>query len=106
MGNINCAADQRFEGRINGHARQEVKPAILDVAQPRRETESEQVAEAEYVISCAAGVGVVFGDLQAGLMIEQPIEDVGRLACGSGNNLGVERAKLIEDMGIDLSLLA
>jgi hypothetical protein len=44
-------------------AREYVTPAVRDVALARREAEAEQGTQAEDMVGCATGVGVVLGDL-------------------------------------------
>ena len=47
------------------HAAEGVEPAVLQVAQARREAEAEQREEAEDLVGRAAGVGVVLGGCAA-----------------------------------------
>jgi hypothetical protein len=47
------------------------------------------------MIGEAAGVGVVFVNDKAALVIKQSVEDIGCLVSGRGDHLGVKRPKLI-----------
>lgn len=44
------------------------------------------------MIGCAGGIGIMLGDAQVGLvdMMQQPVEHMGRLAHGRGNDARVE----------------
>ena len=53
------------------------------------------------MIGDAARVGVVLLDPQSGVVIEQPVENMRRLACRCRDHLRVERAELIGDVGIE-----
>ena len=53
------------------------------------------------MIRDTAGVGVVFLDRQSSVVVEQPVEDVRRLARVGGNHLGIEGAKLVRDVGVE-----
>ena len=68
---------------------------MLQVANARREAEAQQTAHGKDMIGEAAGVGVVFANHKAALVIKQSVEDVGRLVSGCGDDLGVKRPKLI-----------
>ena len=81
--------------------RQQVELALLEVANARREAETEQVAEAEHVIGDTARVGVVLLDRQSGVVIEQAVEDVRRLAGGRRDHLRVERPELVGDVRVE-----
>lgn len=49
----------------------------------------------------AAGIRVVLLDGKATLVMKKAIDDVGRLAGGRGDHLGVVRAVLVGDMGVE-----
>ena len=49
-------------------------------------------------------VGVVLLNHQSRIVIEKPIEDVRRLARGHRDHLGIERPKLVGDVGIEGSI--
>src|SRR5665213_1116618 len=50
----------------------------------------------------AACVGVVFANDEAALMVEQSVENIGRLVGGRRDHVGVIGAKLIGKMGVEL----
>jgi hypothetical protein len=66
----------------------------------RCEAETELVHR-EDVIGIARRVGVVFLDPQVGLVVQQAIEHVGRVAHTDVHDLGVERRVLVGDMGVE-----
>jgi hypothetical protein len=70
-----------------------IEPAVGQIAKARRKPEPQQVAEPEYVLGRAAGIGIVLSDDEGAFMVEEAIQNVGRLACVSRNDLGVERRK-------------
>jgi len=78
-----------------------VKTLIRQVAYAGREPEAEQVTESEDVIGEAGGIGVVLLDPQLGLVIEQAIEHMRRIAHGGVNDLGMEGCVLIGDMSVE-----
>ena len=47
------------------------------------------------------GVGGVLAGIEAGIVLEQAIKDVGRLPRGAGNELGGEDADPVADVGVD-----
>src|SRR6266850_5334110 len=53
------------------------------------------------MIGCAASIRVVFLDLQAGLMIEQSVENVRCLTGCGRNDLGVVGTELIAYVGVE-----
>jgi hypothetical protein len=59
------------------------------------------MAESEDMIGEAAGIGVVLFDPQVGLMVEQPVKDVGGVANRGVDDLGMEGRVLIGDMRIE-----
>ena len=53
------------------------------------------------MIDKAARVGVVLLDRETALVLEEAIEDMRRLVGGGGDDLGVERAELVGDGGVE-----
>lgn len=49
----------------------------------------------------SGGVGVVFLDLQLRLVIEQPVQDVGRVAVPDVDEFAVEGRVLVRDVRVD-----
>ena len=45
------------------------------------------------MIGEAAGIGVVLGDPPAGIILQQPVQDVGRFMHGRRDDLGGERSR-------------
>jgi hypothetical protein len=80
----------------------DTKPAVGQIAEARRKPEPQQVAESEYVLGRAAGIGIVLSDDEGAFMVEEAIQNVRCLACVSRNDLGVERRKPVGDVGVEL----
>ena len=92
------------EGReqwVEARAGRQVQLAVREVAQARREAVAEEGHEAEDVVGRAAGVDGVLLDGEAGLVVEQTVEHVRRLAGGGGDDLRVERPVLVGDVGVE-----
>ena len=61
----------------------DIKPAVGQIAEARRKPEPQEVAEPEYVLGRAAGIGIVLSDDEGAFMVEEAIQNMGRLACVS-----------------------
>ena len=59
------------------------------------------MAKAEHMVGGAARIGVMLLDPKTALMVQQAIENMRRLARRRGDDLGVIRAELIGDMGVE-----
>ena len=94
-------ADKRGEDWRRDGVGEQGQSAILDIPQSRGKAETQHVAKAEHVVSRAARIGVMLLDPKAALMVQQAIEDMRRLARGRGDDLGMIRAELIGDMGVE-----
>ena len=79
----------------------DTKPAVGQIAEARRKPEPQQVAEPEYMLGRATGIGIVLSDDEGAFMVEEAIQNVRCLACVSRNDLGVERRKPVGDVGIE-----
>jgi hypothetical protein len=75
---IDGARRQPSELGRHGHARQYIESLFLQVANARR-SGSPAAAHGKDMIGEAAGVGVVFVNDKAALVIKQSVEDIGRL---------------------------
>ena len=98
---VDKPADKRGENGRRNSAGEQVQSAIFDIPQSRGKAEAQHVAKAEHVVSRPARIGVMFLDPKAALVVQQAIEDVRRLARGRGDNLGMIRAELIGNMGVE-----
>jgi hypothetical protein len=65
------------------------------------EAVAEQGQQAGHLIGRASGVGVVFDDAQAGLMLQKAVQDMRRLRRGRRDDLGLERPELVGDVGVE-----
>ena len=63
---------------------------------------AEDRARGEDVVGEAAGVGVLFADAPAGLVHQEPVEDVGRFVDGGRDSLGGERGESVGDVRVRL----
>jgi hypothetical protein len=91
------SADQRLQNSRCLPTRQQVELPVFQITNPRRETETEQSAQAKNMVTRATGIRIVLLDGKA----KRAIDDVGRLAGGRGDHLGVVRAVLVGDMGVE-----
>ena len=98
---IDDATDQRLENALRPLPGQQIETTVLQVAKARREAKAKEVAHAEDVVGCTARIGIVLLDIEAGLMVEQTVEDVRRLARGGRDHLGVEGIELVGHMRVE-----
>ena len=59
------------------------------------------MAQAEDVIDGAGGVGCMFADRDAALMVEQAVDDVQGLAGIGGDDLAMEGCEAVGNMGVE-----
>lgn len=98
---VDPAGDEGCDRRTGRLPREEMQPALADIGNARREAEAEQMAKREHMIGDAASIGVVIGDREIGGMMEEPVQDVRRLAGGGGDDLGVEGRIAVGDVGVE-----
>jgi hypothetical protein len=88
---IPMRGDEAFVGATGDEGRQRrpvrgrseaIEPTLGEVGDTWREPESQQMGQGKDVITDAAAVGVMDGDTEVRLVIEQPVDDVGGLARG------------------------
>ena len=97
------AANHRLEC-IVGSMALGMNSLVAQVADARREPESQKVHQAEHMIGEARCVGVVLLDPQVRLVVQQAIEHVtGRVAQTDVDPCGAEGRVLVGDMGIVLT---
>ena len=95
MFEVERAADERLELFMAATAR-DVEAGVLEVSDAWREPEPEEVHEAKDVIGESVGVGVMLFDTNVGLVIEQAIENVARVADADVHDLEWNGAYLSE----------
>ncbi len=95
------AANHRLECIVGSIALGNEQLGVAQVADARREPESQKVHQAEHMIGEARRVGVVFLDTQVRLVVQQAIEHIGRVAQADVDHLGAEGRVLVGDMGIE-----
>jgi hypothetical protein len=59
------------------------------------------VGEGEDVVGVPGGVGVVLVDVEVCFVVQETVQDVGRVADADVHELGVERGVLVGDVGVD-----
>ena len=96
-------ANHRLERIVGSIALRNEQLGVAKVADARREAETQQVHQGEDMIGEARRVGVVLLDPQVGLVIQQAIEHIGRVAQADVDYLGAEGRVLVGDMGIVLT---
>ena len=79
---VDGAGDERRERRPGRGRAEGIEPALGQVRDARREPEAEQMREREDVVADPAAVGVVDGDAEVRLVVEQAVDDVRGLAGG------------------------
>ena len=99
---VDHAADQGIERFVSLARVDDIEPSVGEVANARREAESQEVAEAEHMIDRAGGVGVVLANVDRAFMVHEPVEDMRGLAGVRGDDLGIERRVAVGDVGVEL----
>ena len=75
---------------------------MLQVRDTRRELQADQHAEGEDVVGIAAAIGMVSPRGNFALMVEQRVQDMECLARRRRNQLGVEGAIAVREVGVSL----
>ena len=99
---VDHAPDYGIERFVSAACADDIEPAVGEIANARREAESQQVAEAEYVIDRAGGVGVVLADFDRAFVVHQSVENVRGFAGVRGDDLGIERRIAIGNVSVEL----
>ncbi len=99
---VERAADHGFQRVIGGVALRDVE---LGVARGRgcaaRSGSPREVHQGEDVIGEARRVGVMLLDPQVGLVVQQAVEHVGRIAHADVHDLGVKWRVLVRNVGVE-----
>jgi hypothetical protein len=98
---IDGAADHGAKCQPLRRLARHIKTFVRQVAYAMREAKAKQVTESKDVIGKAGGIGVVFLDPQLGLVIEQAIEHMRRVANGGIDDFGMEGCVLIGDVSVE-----
>jgi len=91
----------RRQYRIDDHTGRQVQSALLEVTQARREAVTKERHQPEDMIGRTTCIDRVLLDRQARLVIEQAVEDVRRFAGRCGDDLRMERAVLVGNVGVE-----
>lgn len=78
-----------------------IESFVGEIADAGREAKTQQMTKSEDVVGKAGGIGRVFFDPQVGLMVEQTVEDVDRVANCGIDDLGMEGRVLIGDVRVE-----
>ena len=95
------AANHRLERVVGSIALGNEQLGVAKVADARREAKAQQVHQGEDMIGEARRIGVVLLNAQVGLVVQQAIEHIGRVAQADVDYLGAEGRVLVRDMGIE-----
>ena len=96
------AARQTAQVRRHGLRLEDVEAFGGQIADARDEPVAEHRGDGEDVIGEAPGIGILLPDPLADLVVQQPIQDVGRFADGGRNGLRREGRELVGDMRVGL----
>ena len=99
---VHLAADQRAQALRDARAFEHVEALRGQVPDARDERVAEDRARGEDVVGEAARVGVLFADAPAGLVHQEPVEDVGRFVDSGRDGLGGERGVSVGDVRVRL----
>ena len=97
---IELAADQRSERWMVALLAWHIKPLVGKIPNAWREAKAQQMAERKNMIGKTSRVGVMFLDPQIGLVVEQAIENMRRIAGIRGDHLRIKGGVLVGDMGV------
>lgn len=97
---VERAADHRFQRAICGITLWDIVLGVTHVPDARREPEAQQMHQRKDVIGEACRVGVAFLDAQVGLVVQQAVEHIGRVAHADIDHLGVKWCVLVGDVGV------
>jgi hypothetical protein len=97
---VYCPADKRSKSCVTRRFLDCEQLRIADIPDARREPETEQVTQPEYVVGETSSVGVVFLNSQVGFMVKQTVENMRRIPNGGVNEFGVKWRVLVRDVSV------
>ena len=98
---LDALAHQGLQDAVVRHRLERRQTPIREVTQARTKAVAEHSAEREDMVGCAASVGKMGVDFKRAIMMEEPIEDIGRFVRRSGDHLHVIRRILVGHMGVE-----
>lgn len=98
---VDRCADMVGQSRIGAGLLEGVEFPVLEVSQSGSEALSNQGKQRKHVIAGAAGIREVLFDIEEGVMIEQPVQNIGRLAFGRADRQDAEVAILVGKMTVE-----
>ena len=99
---IDGCADMARQRRVGIAFLECVELPVLEVAQSRREALADQGEHPEDVIARPASVGKMFLDIQDRILVEQPIQHIGRFAFRRADGQDAEVAVLVRQVAVEL----
>ena len=84
---VDSVPEQRFDGGCVGGRFEPVEPLVGDVAEPGRESETEEVEQSEDEVGVSGGVGGVLDNGQFDFVVEEFVEDMGCVTNGGSTIL-------------------
>jgi len=87
---VGLACDERRERRPGAGSAKGIQSPFGQVGDARGEADAQDMRQRKHVVADATAIGVMGGDAEVCLMVEQAVDDVRRLA-GAGDRRGVER---------------
>ncbi len=97
---VERAADHGFQRVIGGVALRDVELGVAG-SRMRGAKRKPEVHQGEDVIGEARRVGVMLLDPQVGLVVQQAVEHVGRIAHADVHDLGVKWRVLVRNVGVE-----
>ena len=94
---VQGAANHWAQCRVVLDAIRNIQLGFSEVADARCEAEAQQVHQGEDMIGEASRVSVVLLDPQVGLVVQQTVEHIGRVAHADIHHAGAERCVLVGD---------
>jgi hypothetical protein len=78
-----------------------IETGLTDVTDAGREAVAEELHEREEMIGETGGIGVVLPNFQFAFVVQQTVEDPGRVAVTDVHEAAVEGRVLVADVGVD-----
>lgn len=101
MFSVDRAPDEGRQRRIIGLLSWDEQALVGQVADTRREPESQQVHQSEHVIRKTRRIGIVFLDAKIGFMVQEAIKHIGRIPDADIDDLRMKRRVLIGHVRVE-----
>ena len=100
-GRVDGPGKQRRERIGNRHVHGQPQTLVGQILEAGHEVDPEQMAQAPQGFGEAVGIGGVQAGGEAGVVVEQAVENVGRLPRGTGDHLGGEDRDPVTDVSVN-----